>query len=92
MDRYEPWLQAMYFYCSSELYDLDRLKADVVNNQGKRDFIQSQLKQILTERPFTASDWEKRMNLEHQNDDDLYEFLNALYQFLFEGGAYPEWD
>lgn len=92
MDRFEPWLQTMYFYCSSELYDLDRLKADLANNLEKRDFIQSQLRQILSQRPFTAMDWEERMNLEHQNDDDLYEFLDALYQFLFKNGAYPEWN
>ncbi|MBC56354.1 MAG: hypothetical protein CL814_05410 [Confluentimicrobium sp.] len=71
MDRFEPWLEAMYFYCSSELCDLDRLKADMDNNQRKRDFIQDQFRQILTERPFAALDWEKRMTLEHQYDDDL---------------------
>ena len=92
MDRFEPWLQYMFMYCSAELNDLDRLKAELANNQGRRDFVQSRLRQILTERPLTAVDWEKRMNFALENDDELYEFLDALHQFLFADGAYPELD
>ncbi len=92
MDRFEPWLETMYYYCSSELYDLDRLKAYLAENEGKEAFVKRRFEEVLAERPFTALDWEKRMNFEHESDDDLYEFLSALYGFLFEDGPYPEWD
>lgn len=92
MDRFKPWLETMCFYCSSELYDLDRLKSYIAGNPGQREFIQDKSRQILDERSFTAADWEKEMNFSHESDDDLYQFLNALYQFLFANGAYPEWD
>ena len=39
MDRFKPWLETMYFYCSSELYDLDRLKSYIAGNPGQREFI-----------------------------------------------------
>jgi hypothetical protein len=82
MDRFKPWLETMYFYCSSALYDLDRLNSYLVGNPSQREFIQEKFQQILDERPSSAEDWE--------NDDDLYEFLDSLYQFLFANGAYPE--
>ncbi|WP_299720253.1 hypothetical protein [uncultured Tateyamaria sp.] len=92
MDRFKPWLEAMYFFCSSELYHLDRLKSYIAGNPSQREFIQEKFQQILDERPLSAEDWENEMNFSHENDDELYEFLGALYQFLFANGAYPEWD
>lgn len=92
MDRFEPWLEALYFFCSSELYDLDRLKTHLSKNEDQRNFVQAGFEEILTLRPFTALDWEKRMNFDHESDDDLYDFLSALYKFLFNGGPYPDWD
>ncbi len=92
MDRFKPWLETMYFYCSSELYDLDRLKSYIAGNPGQREFIQEKFQQILDERPFTALDWEKYMNLDQESDEELYAFLKKLYAFLFSDGPYPEWD
>ncbi|MCT4609700.1 MAG: hypothetical protein N4A70_10890 [Pelagimonas sp.] len=92
MDRFEPWLETMYFYCSAELYDLDRLKTYLSKNEDKRRFVQKELDAVLVERPFSALDWEARMNIEHESDDDLYGFLSALNNFLFRGGPYPDWD
>jgi hypothetical protein len=92
MDRFKPWLETMYFYCSSELYDLDRLKSYLARNPGQREFIEEKFQQILDERPFTALDWERYMNLDQESDEDLYTFLKKLYAFLFADGPYPEWD
>lgn len=92
MDRFKPWLETMYFYCSSELYDLDRLKSYLARNPSQREFIQEKFQQILDERPFTTLDWEKYMNLDQERDEDLYAFLKKLYAFLFTDGPYPEWD
>lgn len=71
MDRFKPWLETMYFYCSSELYDLDRLKSYIAGNPAQREFIQDRFRQILDKRPFTAADWENA----------LYRFLFAYGAF-----------
>lgn len=92
MDRFKPWLETMYFYCSSELYDLDRLKLYLAENVRQREFIQETFLVILDERPFTSLDWEKYMNLDQDSDEDLYAFLTGLYAFLFKDGSYPDWD
>lgn len=59
IDRFEPWLETMYFHCSSELYDLDRLKAYLAENEGKEAFLKRRFEEVLAERPFTAPDWER---------------------------------
>jgi hypothetical protein len=92
MDRFEPWLETMYTFGSSELYDLDRLKTYLSKNEAQRNFVQAGFDEVLMLRPFTALDWEKQMNFDHESDDDLYDFLSALYKFLFADGRYPDWD
>lgn len=92
MSYYEKWLETMFLFCSSEVYDLNRLKSYVSKGNQPQVEFKEQFEEVMAVRPFSAEDWEKEMNFSHVNDDDLYEFLDALYQFLFANGAYPEWD
>jgi len=92
MPNYEKWLETMFLFCSSEVYDLGRLKSYVSENGQSQTEFKNKYKEVLAARPFSAEDWEKEMNFSHKNDDDLYEFLDALYHFLFANGAYPEWN
>ena len=92
MPSYEKWLETMFLFCSSEVYDPNGLKSYVSRSGQPQAEFKNSYKEVLVERPFSAEDWEREMNFSHDNDDDLYEFLDELYQFLFANGAYPEWD
>jgi hypothetical protein len=92
MLKFEKWLETMFLFCSSEVYDLDSLKSYVSKGgQPQREF-KRKYEEVLAARPFSAKDWEKEMNFSHENDADLYDFLSALYEFLFRNGPYPDWD
>lgn len=92
MPNYETWLETMFLFCSSEVYDLNRLKSYVLEGKQPQIEFKKQFEEVMATRPFSAEDWENEMNFSHENDDDLYEFLDALYQFLFANGACPAWD
>jgi len=92
MPKFENWLETMFLFCSSEVYDPNRLKSYLSKSAQPQAEFKNKYKEVLIERPFSAEDWEREMSFSHEDDEDLYRFLDALYQFLFANGACPDWD
>lgn len=82
MEHLRPWLNTMYPYCSSELYDLDRLKKDMTESKAQSALVKEGLEAVLRDRQVSSLDWENYMNVEHANDDDLYDFCGHFTVFF----------
>ncbi|MFI8926254.1 hypothetical protein ACIG3E_01035 [Streptomyces sp. NPDC053474] len=42
---------------------------------------------LLRERSVTLADYERLTDIEFPDEDSLYEYLQGMYAYLFEGGA-----
>jgi hypothetical protein len=58
------------------------------DSPGKSD-VEAGLRELLQTRELTAADWVKMTDVEFDSDDDLYRYLQKLYDYLFSGAEDP---
>ncbi|MFC6063766.1 hypothetical protein [Streptomyces ochraceiscleroticus] len=49
------------------------------------DAVKQGFEELLRDRDFTVEDYERLTEVEFDDEDSLYEYLQRMYQYLFEG-------
>lgn len=91
MDSLESWKYTMRLFCSANSFDPRRLKQGVKRAPARASEFRARFDWVLSERPFTWSQWEKEFDTSFYDDEDdeLYKHLQSIYDYLFLGGPMP---
>lgn len=88
--RTQAFLQDISLYCHANSYDLDALKRILVKPSEWSERLRRNFDHVLEKRSLTANDYARRTDIDFEDDEALFYYLKALYDFLFSGGPYPE--
>jgi hypothetical protein len=89
MDSLEAWLRTMFLFFSANTYDPQRLRTRLHDAPKQIEDFRARFVAVLRDRPLTPDDWERHMDFDFDSTDELYEHLQAIYDFLFEDGPFP---
>lgn len=88
--RTEAWLDDMFLYCGANVYGPDRLKEELAWSSEWSERLRRNFDYVLENRSLTADDYARRTDVEFENDEALFAYVEALRDFLFADGPYPE--
>ena len=79
----EGWKNTMFLFCSANVFEPHELKKRLLKNpEGARDF-KARFEVVLREKPFTAQAWEDEFDTSFDEDEEVQEHLQAIYDYLF---------
>lgn len=85
----ESWKKTMYLFCSANVFLPHRLKSGLEKDPIGSPAFKSRFEIILQEKPFTAQGWEDEFDTSFDEDEEVHEHLQAIYDYLFLGGPVP---
>ena len=84
--RTQAWLDDMFLYCGANVYGPDKLKEELGWSSEWSERLRRNFDYVLENRSLTAED------IEFENDEALFAYVEALRDFLFSDGPYPEFE
>lgn len=90
--RTQAWLDDMFLYCGANVYGPDKLKEELGWSSEWSEHLRWNFDYVLENRSLTADDYARRTDIEFENDEALFAYVEALRDFLFSNGPYPEFE
>jgi hypothetical protein len=87
--RTQAWLDDMFLYCGANVYGPDKLKEELAWSSEWAERLRRNFDHVLKNRSLTADDY---ADIEFENDEMLFAYVEALRDFLFLDGPYPEFE
>lgn len=89
MSGYEVFEGFTYWYLNANHFDPERRKQSLGLKPDSDGKLKEQFKLVLEEQPYTFETWEDLTAVSWDTDEELYDHLQRVYQYLFHEGPYP---
>jgi len=89
MTGFLGWKNIMFLYCSGNVYRPDVLKSRLEYGSEFYQSFKESFEIVLKEKPFTAQAWEDEFDTSFDEDAELREHLQEIYDYLFMDGPFP---
>jgi hypothetical protein len=90
--RKRSFLREIGLYCHANCYDPDGLRQRLDPPSEWSERLHRDFDHVLKHRSLTANDYTRRTEIEFENDESLYAYVEALRDFLFSDGPYPKFE
>lgn len=92
MRGFEEFEGLAYFYLNANHFDPETAKQSLGWKPEPDGKLREQFRRVLDERPYTFATWEDLTAVSLDTDEELYEHLRQVYQYLFDEGPYPTFE
>lgn len=92
MNGFEEFEGFAYGYLNANHFDPETVKQSLGRKPEPDRRLRAQFKQVLDERPYTFETWEDLTAVSLDTDEELYDHLQRVYQYLFHEGSYPTFE
>ena len=92
MNGYEVFEGFAYWYLNANHFDPERRKQSLGLKPEPDRLLRAQFKRVLDKRPYTFETWEDLTAVSLDTDEELYDHLRRVYQYLFHEGPYPTFE
>ena len=89
MITFEYWHELMHLYCDANAFSPGDLKTDLGSNPDFRERFRQRFDWVLQTQPISAQEWEDRNDTSFDEDEELHEHLQQIYDFMFRDGPHP---
>jgi len=86
------FLREIGLYCHANCYDPDGLRQRLAPPSEWSERLRRNFDYVLENRSLTARDYSRRTDIEFENDETMFAYVEALRDFLFADGPYPEFE
>ena len=84
------WMMTVHLFLHGDNYNLDELKAAVAEGSEWIERVQRQFEEVLRTRPASVDWYIEHANADLGDEETLYRYLQAVYDYVFRDGAWPE--
>ena len=92
MNGFEEFEGFAYWYLDANHFDPERRKQSLGLKPEPDRHLRAQFKRVLDKRPYTFETWEDLTAVSLDTDEELYDHLRRVYQYLFHEGPYPTFE
>lgn len=92
MKGFEEFAGFAYWHLNANHFDPERAKQNLGRKPEPDRRLRAQFARVLTERPYTFETWEDLTAVSLDTDEELYDHLQHVYDYMFNEGGYPTWD
>ncbi len=85
----EYWHDYMHLYCHANAFRPSALKRDLGTDPDFLERFRQRFEWVLATKPIAAREWERRNETSFDEDEELYEHLQQIYDFMFRDGPHP---
>ncbi len=85
----ESWKKTMFLFCSANVFQPHELKIGLQEDLIGAPAFKARFESVLREKPFTAQSWEDEFDTSFDEDEEVHQHLQAIYNFLFLDGPIP---
>ncbi|MGR3716324.1 MAG: hypothetical protein ACU0B1_06220 [Thermohalobaculum sp.] len=85
----EKWHEWMHLYCDANAFMPRSLKRDLSSNPDFMERFRRRFEWVLQTQPISAQEWERRNDTSFDEDAELHEHLQQIYDFMFRDGPHP---
>ena len=86
MNGFEAFEGFAYWYLNANHFDPESRKQSLGLKPNSDRILREQFKRVLVERPYTFETWEDLTVVSLDTDEELYDHLQRVYDYLFNDG------